>query len=867
MPKSTSIIGRLFKWLFIAGFVFTLCIVGLGVYLYQSVGRDLPPVESLRDVQLQIPLRVYTNDGELIAEYGEKRREPVAIADVPKVLTDAILASEDDAFRSHPGVSVKGLARAAVNLIKTGEKGQGGSTITMQVARNFFLSREKTYSRKLNEIFLALRIERELSKDDILELYMNKIYLGNRSYGFAAAAKVYYGKPIQEINLAEAAMLAGLPKAPSRYNPIINPERALLRRNYVLRRLNELGWISQTEYDATIDLPVSASLHFSRPDAEAHYVGEMARARVKQLYGDRWSTAGLNVYTTLVGKQQRAANHALRGALYAYEKRHGFTGPIGKLEHSQWNDPEILSDALKEFSTYGELMPAVALSITDADAIVRTADGTDHLLSFEEDIAWARERIAIDKLGDEVTAPTEVLQLGDVIYIWSDKNGDVTMVQEPQIEGALVAMDAFSGRIQALVGGFDFRRSKFNRVTQAKRQPGSTFKPFIYSAALEQGDTAATIYNDAPVVFHDDALEGEWRPQNYSGRFYGPTRLREALVKSLNLVSIRVLRELGVESAVDHAQRFGFEEASMPPDLSLALGSATVTPLEITTGFSVFANSGYLVEPYFIDRIEDSKGVLVYHAPEVQLCDVCDPAQLNPLANEVGAEAANGGDTTSGGSNENADNESTDVDSTDSNIADSDDVLHPPIIASVDAPRVIDSRNAYIMRSMLQEVTTRGTGRKAAELGRNDLGGKTGTTNNQLDAWFTGFGANIVATAWVGSDGLTPLGRREAGGRLALPMWMDFMAESLPDYPQASPQEPEGIKTVRIDKATGEAASAAESSSILEMFYSENAPAAARSASTLTSNGTSTGSSVTISNRPVTRAEKKTAKEKVEDLF
>jgi len=851
MPKSTSIIGRLFKWLFIAGFVFTLCIVGLGVYLYQSVGRDLPPVDSLRDVQLQIPLRVYTNDGELIAEYGEKRREPVSISAVPKVLTDAILASEDDAFRSHPGVSVKGLARAAVNLIKTGEKGQGGSTITMQVARNFFLSREKTYSRKLNEIFLALRIERELSKDDILELYMNKIYLGNRSYGFAAAAKVYYGKPIQDINLAEAAMLAGLPKAPSRYNPIINPERALLRRNYVLRRLNELGWISQAEYDETIDAPVTASLHFSRPDAEAHYVGEMARARIKELYGDRWSTAGLNVYTTLVGKQQRAANKALRGALYAYEKRHGYTGPIGKLDPELWDDPEALSEALGEFSTYGELLPAVALSVTDVDAIVRTADGTNHQLSFEEDIAWARERIAIDKLGDELTTAGEVLQLGDVIYLWSDQNGNVTMVQEPQVEGALVAMDASSGRIQALVGGFDFRRSKFNRVTQAKRQPGSTFKPFIYSAALEQGDTAATIYNDAPVVFHDDALEGEWRPQNYSGRFYGPTRLREALVKSLNLVSIRVLREIGVESAVDHAKRFGFAESSMPPDLSLALGSATVTPLEITTGFSVFANSGYLVEPYFIDRIEDSKGVLVYHAPDVVLCDTCDVEQINPLAKEVGAQTHNATDSVS--ESDNAD-------------ANSDDILHPQIITSVDAPRVIDQRNAYIMRSMLQEVTTRGTGRKAAELGRSDLGGKTGTTNNQLDAWFAGFGANMVATAWVGSDGLTPLGRLEAGGRVALPMWMDFMAESLPDYPLASPQEPDGIKTVRIDRSTGEAVSGADSS-ILEMFFSENAPATARSQSTFTSSGNGTNAGVTISNPPVTRAEKKTAKEKVEDLF
>jgi len=737
-------------------------------------------------------------------------------------------------------------------LIKTGEKGQGGSTITMQVARNFFLSREKTYSRKLNEILLSLRIEREISKDDILELYLNKIYLGNRSYGFAAASKVYYGKPVGELNLAEAAMLAGLPKAPSRYNPIVNPERALVRRNYVLRRLDELGWIGKDEYSEALQAPVTASLHFSQPDAEAHYVGEMARARIKELYGELWSTAGLNVYTTLVGKEQRAANSALRGALFDYERRHGYTGRIGTLQPEQWEDPEQLEDALDEFSTHGALMPAVSVSVSATEVI-----------DFEEDIAWARERLGLEKLGEELTAATEVLEIGDVFYLWTEADGRVTMVQEPNVEGALVALDSQTGRIHALVGGFDFRRSKFNRVTQAKRQPGSTFKPFIYSAALEQGDTAATIYNDAPVVFHDDALEGEWRPQNYSGRFFGPTRLREALVKSRNLVSVRVLREIGIEYAIEYAQRFGFEEAAMPPDLSLALGSATVTPLEISTGFSVFANSGYLIEPFFIDRIEDSKGNVVYTAPQINLCDDCDVLAENVLADEVGAQVSPKASTTA------ADADSTNEDSLDADAASEinmDNVVHPSSPSVALAPRVIEPRNAYIMKSMLQEVATRGTARKAAELNRKDIGGKTGTTNNQLDAWFTGFGSNLVATAWVGSDGLTPLGRGEAGGKVALPMWIRFMSDVLPEYDVAKTDEPEGLKTVRIDRNTGEAADGGTTESMLELFLRENAPQSLAAVSN-NSNSNSSSSSTAAVARPTTKSQKKKRKKQVDSLF
>ncbi len=849
MPKKKSFVGRLFKWLFFTGFVCALVgAIALG-YLYNKVTSDLPPVDSLRDVQLQIPLRVYTTEGELIAEYGEKRREPVDIAEVPDVLKNAILASEDAEFYSHPGVSIKGLVRAAVNLIKTGEKGQGGSTITMQVARNFFLSNEKTYSRKLNEILLSLKIESTLTKDEILELYINKIYLGNRSYGFAAASNVYYDKPITELDLVEAAMLAGLPKAPSRYNPIINPERAMLRRDYVLRRLNELDWISDDEYQAGLDAPNTASLHFSKPDAEAHYVGEMARARIKQIYGDQWSTAGLNVYTTIRSSEQKAANAALRGALFDYEKRHGFTGALDNLTPEVINDPDALAEALDSFSSHGGLMPAVCVLVADSEVVARTAEGEEHTLGFEEHISWARERISTEERGDELTRATEVLREGDVIYLWQRPDGVVTMVQEPAVEGAFVALGPKTGEIKALVGGFDFRRSKFNRVTQAKRQPGSTFKPFIYSAALHKGDTAATIYNDAPVVFHDDALEGEWRPSNYSGRFFGPTRLREALVKSRNLVSVRVLREIGIPYAIEYAQRFGFDESSMPPDLSLALGSASLTPLEVASGFAVFANLGYRVEPYFIQRIEDSKGMLIYSAPEVVMCEDCDPAMKSPLAEEVAAQSGKPSEVASSDENTNSEE--------DARIAG--DRMLASIDSSVSAPRVIEPRNAYIMRSMLREVARRGTARKAAELKRKDLGGKTGTTNNQLDAWFTGFSSDLVAAAWVGSDGLTPLGRGEAGGVVALPMWIDFMSQVLPGTEPEADVEPEGITNVRIDSKTGEAVGADTENSMLELFREENAPK-----SQTVQASTTQESSVAA---PKKKSQKRKTKKKVDQLF
>jgi len=844
-----------FKWLAITG-ICCVIIGAIGVfYLYSKIQPTLPDVGRLAEVQLQMPMRVMTSDGELVAEYGEKRREPVFISEVPEILTNAIVASEDQHFYSHPGVAWQGLARAGLHLIKTGKKGPGGSTITMQVARNFFLNRDKTYARKITEIFLALKIERELAKDQILELYINKIYLGQRSYGFAAAARVYYNKDIGDLTLAQATMLAGLPKAPSTFNPIVNPKRAIIRRNYVLGRMYDLDMISASEYAAAKAEPVSASQYVVRPEAEANYVGEMARARIKQLFGDTWANAGYRVFTTIDSKAQRAANLALRNALYDYETRHGYRGPIDRLTSEFLAEPEKLFEQLDTYPEYGDMVPAAVVDVSAEHAVVVTKEGAEHSFVLE-DVEWARERIAIDDLGDEITAVDQVFALGDVVHIQNLAGGSARFVQEPLVEGAFVSVSPTTGEIQALVGGFDYYRSKFNRVTQARRQPGSTFKPFIYSAALEYGDTAATIYNDAPVVFQDDALEDEWRPQNYSGRFFGPTRLREALVKSRNLVSIRVLREITVPYAIDYAKRFGFDEQYMPPDLSLSLGSASVTPMELASAFGVFANGGYKVQPHFIERIEDPRGNVIYTAPKVVMCDDCDPNEVSPLINEMQAE-------TTGETNEpvvlaGIDPETGEI------SADFDPKEAVTQLDVVNAPLVIEPRNAFIMNSMMRDVVRRGTARRAGEaLGRADLGGKTGTTNNQLDAWFSGFSSDMVAAAWIGSDGLDPLGRGEAGGVAALPMWTEYMQAMLADSEEKTLDEPQGLERIRIDWKSGEPTAGDSGESLLEYFYAENRPQSRQTAAApRASNGNSAGTSAVAA--PATRQQQKEA---VEELF
>ncbi len=615
------IIRRLGLYLLFLVLAGTAVVFVLATVLYIKIEPQLPSIEVLKDVQLQEPLRIYSRDHKLLAEYGEKRRTPVLIAAVPPVLVHAFLAAEDDRFFEHPGVDYMGLLRAGVALIRTGEKRQGGSTITMQVARNFFLSTEKTYLRKLTEILLALKIERTLSKNEILELYLNKIYLGHRAYGVAAAAQVYYGTGINELSVARAAMIAALPKAPSRVNPVNNPAAALARRNYVLQRMRKLGHIDQETYAAALAEPDGAELHTVKAEARAPYLAEMVRNEMVTRYGPAAYTSGYAVITTLKTAHQAAANKALQRGLLAYNRRHGFHGPeahvdlAGKPEEA-W--PALLADYHVTGGLAAGLVTAVEAQscrvLLDADTVVTIEwDG----------LAWARPYKGVNRMGKAPAQAGDVVAVGDIVRLAQLDDGSWRLEEIPAIEGALVSLDPDDGAILALVGGFDFQRSKFNRVIQAMRQPGSAFKPVIYSAALEKGFTPASVINDAPVVFDDAALESTWRPENYSGRFYGPTRLREALYRSRNLVSIRILRSIGAAYAAEYAENFGFSATQLPRDLTLALGSASVTPLQLARAYAVLANGGYLIDPYFIQSIHDATDAVVFQAEPRVVCPHC----------------------------------------------------------------------------------------------------------------------------------------------------------------------------------------------------------------------------------------------------
>lgn len=752
----------------------------LGVYIYLAPG--LPSVSTLKEVRLQVPLRIYTRDGQLLAEYGEKRRKPLNVDSLPETVEHAFLAAEDDRFFEHPGVDYHGILRAAANLALTGEKTQGGSTITMQVARNFFLTPERTYIRKLREIFLALKMERELNKHEILELYLNKIYLGKRAYGVGAAAEVYYGKPVDELDLAQVAMIAGLPKAPSTTNPIFNPERAVERRNYVLARMLELGFISPEDYESARSQPVTASLHAPSVEVDALYVGEMVRAHMVERYGKDAYTGGYEVYTTLDGFLQDAANRAVTQALVDFDRRHGYRGAEARLGESMLKDPREWKAALEKTRVVGAgLHPAVVLGVDGKTAELGIASGETLTLEWE-DMSWARPYIDQLRRGAKPENAGKILNRGDLVRIHADTEGRWKLTQVPAVAGALVSLSPHDGSILALSGGLDYYVSKFNRVTQAYRQPGSNFKPFVYSAALEKGFTPASLINDAPIVFQDANLEGTWRPQNYSGKFFGPTRLRVALYKSRNLVSIRLLKAIGVDYALDYVERFGFREDQLPRNLSLALGSGTVTPLQLAAGFAVFANGGYKVEPYVIDYIRTAEGSVVFEAdPMVACIDGCpeSPAEGEPL---------------------------------------------PDTGEHVTASRVIADSNAYQIVSMMQDVIVKGTGRKARVLKRADLAGKTGTTNDQRDAWFSGYNPDIVTTTWVGFDDQRPLGRRETGAAAALPMWIAYMKEAIKQFPPHEFTQPDGMVTVRIDPDSGRLASAGARNAVFETLRADQVP-------------------------------------------
>ena len=598
---------KLVKWIFRLGLVGLVAgLIGLGV-LWYAYGRDLPDVETLRDVQLQVPLRVYTRDGKLVSVFGEKRRIPVDIEEIPDTLKNAFIAGEDARFYEHPGVDYQGLTRAVVTLATTGEKSVGGSTITQMLARNFFLTLDKTYERKAKEIFLALRIEQEFSKDEILELFLNKILLGHRAYGVGAAAEVYYGKRLDDLTLAQSAMIAALPKAPSRINPITSPERALERRDYVLARMLELNYIDQAAYDAAIAEPDNAFYHGATTELSAPYLAEMVRATAVEQLGNNAYTGGYVVYTSIDSTMQRAANDAVRHGLEAYDHRHGYRGAEARIDLAQAAGPADWNQALAPYRAIAGLLPGIVTEVDEELALVYLEDGRTVPLTLEG-VAWAKKFISRDRWGHPPEQVTDVLSAGDIIRVRLGDDGDWVLGQMPDAEAALVSLDPRNGGIRALVGGYDFARSKYNRVTQSRRQPGSSFKPFLYSAALERGLTPASIINDAPIVFEDNELERTWKPQNFSEKFFGPTRLREAMVNSRNLVSIRMLQDIGVRPAREYISRFGFTVDELPANLSMALGSATVPPLSMARGYATFANGGHLVDPWFIERILDGDG-------------------------------------------------------------------------------------------------------------------------------------------------------------------------------------------------------------------------------------------------------------------
>ena len=745
-----------------------------GAYLYLS--PSLPSVESLRSIQLQIPLRVYSHDQKLIAEFGEMRRAPIAFADIPEDFIAALLSAEDDNFSQHHGVDFSSLLRAATQLLKTGQIQSGGSTITMQVAKNFFLTSERSFSRKITEILLALQIERELSKEEILELYVNKIYLGHRAYGIEAAAQVYYGKPIGELSLAQMAMIAGLPKAPSAFNPLVNPTRSKERRDWILGRMYRLGKIDQARYLAAIEEPIAASYHVPKPELSAPYIAEMARAEMVGRYGSEAYTEGFRVYVTVPSNLQESANRALHEGLRSYDQRHGYRGPearLAELPREQW------PARLAQQRSLGGLEPALVTQVEQSGILVMLRNGEEQAVAWTS-MQWARPFINSNSMGPVPRKPADIVQPGDIIRVKRLDDDRLVFAQLPAAQSALVTLDPANGAIRALVGGFSFEQSNYNRATQAKRQPGSSFKPFVYSAALDNGYTAASLVNDAPIVFQEAGMAEAWRPKNDNNTFLGPIRLREALYRSRNLVSIRLLQDLGINKTLSYIERFGFRREDLPGNLSLALGTANLTPMEIATGWAAFANGGYKIEPYLIERIDSRDGQQLF---------VANPRSvpgLTPLLPSSG-------------------------------VPPSESV--PP-----SAEQIIDPRTSYILTSMLQDVITRGTGRRALALQRADLAGKTGTTNESKDSWFSGYNADLVTTVWSGFDQPASLGRNEYGGTVALPIWMSFMGEALKDRPQRLLPQPPGVVTLRVDPFSGRAATPGNPNAYFEVFKSEDTP-------------------------------------------
>lgn len=783
---------KFFWWSFLA-VVCGLLLVLSGAFLYLS--PSLPSVDALRSVELQIPLRVFSSDGKLIAEFGEMRRSPIKFAEIPPHFIQALLSAEDDNFENHYGVDPSSLMRAASQLVRSGHIQTGGSTITMQVAKNYFLTSERSFSRKITEILLALQIERQLTKDEILELYVNKIYLGNRAYGIEAAAQVYYGKSIRDVSLAQMAMIAGLPKAPSRFNPLANPVRSKERRDWILGRMFRLGKIDEASYNAAVGEPLNASYHVPTPEVSAPWIAEMARAEMVGRYGSEAYTQGFNVTTTVPSNLQEDANHAISSGLIAYDQRHGYRGPEARLPGKT---PREWAQELTRQRPLNGLEPAIVTKVDKTGIVVLTRDDKQESIAWDS-MKWARPFMNTNSVGRTPAQPSDVAQVGDLIRVQRQDDDTLKFSQVPTVQSALVSLDPRTGAIRALVGGFSFEQSNYNRAMQAKRQPGSSFKPFIYSAALDKGYTPASLVNDAPIVFVDESVDKVWRPKNDTNTFLGPIRLREALYKSRNLVSIRVLQSLGVDSTIDYISKFGFNKQDLPRNLSLALGTATLTPMEIATGWSVFANGGYKVSPYLIERIDSRNGETLFRAnpPTVPADDIAaaTPQAVPASATTVSAPIAVDATLTPG-------------------------AAPAPVIAE----RIIDGRTAFILTSMLEDVIKKGTGRRAMALGRTDLAGKTGTTNDSKDAWFSGYNADYMTTVWSGFDQPETLGRHEFGGTVSLPIWMTYMAAALKDKPAHVQPEPDGILSLRVDPISGRAAAPGTPGAYFELFKSEDTP-------------------------------------------
>jgi len=864
------------------------------IYLY--LDPQIPAPETYRDVQLETPLRIYAENGELLAEFGERRLIPITIADVPQHFINALLDTEDKRFYEHSGIDFISLSNDVLSLVGTfvseGELGGGASTITMQLARNVSFSLERRFLRKFKEMLLALKIEQELTKDEILELYINLVPFGKRAYGAQAAALTYYGKPLDKLSLAQLAMLAGIPQAPSAGNPINGPKRALARRNLVLSRMLAQTSISQEEYDIAKSTAINAAVYARDLDIPSPYAAEWVRQQASTILPDLY-TGGYEIRTTINGPMQAEATAALRRGLIGYDQKHGYRGAEAQVdadllrriqesahllplasaiasaantserdetgssfsslsENSSQYDATLvqeLDDYLDDFSVYGGLEVAAILAVDESSAWAQRSNG-ERVLINKTDSTWAREYIHVDRRGPPVAKMSDVVAIGDIIRLRRQDDegipGRWLLAQLPEIQGAVVSLDPQNGAVKALVGGFDFYRNQYNHALQAARQPGSGFKPFVYSAAIESGVTPADIFMDAPLVFDDENLESQYRPDNDNNRYNGPTRLREALYRSINLVSMRVLLRVGAGQVMDHVANFGFDTRNFPRNTQLAIGGGTmaVTPITMARAYAVLANGGYLVDPHIITSIKDTSGEELMRANHPFVCEECgkqatDDSLELPLEDEPASLAAllastetttnlepegdaldiPGMDTTVEGSAAH-DLTSNHLDGT------STDLGPPPPMA---APRVVDERNIFIMNSMLRDVIKRGTGRAARRLRRNDLAGKTGTTNEAADTWFNGYSPALATTVWVGFSDHAPLGARAYGSNTPLPIWIDFMEDALADIAEIYPPQPTDVITMKIDPKTGEPARPGQPNAVFEFFLREHAPTARRS--------------------------------------